>query len=599
MAIGNIDSVSSMLARMTPQQRQQFAVMHKDDPIMVSLAKFVNDVEQEKAQAMRNQQLMGRGPMPTVVDQEVMAMAPQPLPEEVGIGALPAPNMERMAGGGITGEDDGVEYYAPGGSTSSAKTRFLQEYSDVADQVSAETGIDRNLLLAQWGHETAWGTKTVGKYNLGNIKDVTGKGPTAVDKMEKSKASYKEYGSPQEFAADYTNLLKRNFPGALNTGSDVGAFTQGLQAGRTGAYATDPDYRQKIARTATALLPIGAAQAAPAAAPAPAAPTQAAPAGNMNQLEVLGKRVDETRAALKASKPAGLAALKTNPELAAKYEQLQRDAAEAQTAYESYAASIPELNRPAFAAPSATGRSVVTTPTPAVQQIAREVAAPDIAAQEARRQAAAAPATPPSAQDTSYDRAEMARFQRQAAMRRAEEQAPDLTKKEEAAVIDLAKKAAPEGKKQGFTAEDWIQLGLGLMAGQSPHALQNLGAAGLGVLKARQEARKEEREDVYRRALAREAEGKAKYYESGIQGTTAAMRAADTNFDNWFNTFKGTRDFMLMPEDQREAFVERKRQEFLREAFKTYNLPVPAGVGTAPTTTGNRLMFNPQTGKIE
>ena len=76
MAIGNIDSVSSMLARMTPQQRQQFAVMHKDDPIMVSLAKFVNDVEQEKAQAMRGQQLMQRGPMPTVVDQEVMAMAP-------------------------------------------------------------------------------------------------------------------------------------------------------------------------------------------------------------------------------------------------------------------------------------------------------------------------------------------------------------------------------------------------------------------------------------------------------------------------------------------------------------------------------------------
>ena len=116
MAIGNIDSMSSMLARMTPQQRQQYAMMHHNDPFVVSLAKFVNDVEQQKAQAMQSQRLQAMPPMPPVVDQEIAAMAPQRLPEAVGIGALPERSMANMAGGGITGEDDGVEHYAVGGT---------------------------------------------------------------------------------------------------------------------------------------------------------------------------------------------------------------------------------------------------------------------------------------------------------------------------------------------------------------------------------------------------------------------------------------------------------------------------------------------------
>ena len=94
MAIGNIDSMSSMLARMTPQQRQQYAMMHHNDPFVVSLAKFVNDIEQQKAQALQSQRLQAMPPMPPVVDQEIAAMAPQPMPEETGIGALPERSME-------------------------------------------------------------------------------------------------------------------------------------------------------------------------------------------------------------------------------------------------------------------------------------------------------------------------------------------------------------------------------------------------------------------------------------------------------------------------------------------------------------------------
>lgn len=193
MAIGNIDSVSSMLARMTPQQRQQFAVMHKDDPIMVSLAKFVNDVEQEKAQAMRNQQLMQRGPMPTVVDQEVMAMAPpqaQPmLPEEVGIGALPAPNMEHMAGGGITGEDE-VERYAEEGLVSPLQQigaqieqvdQFLQAAQRSRDPAAISYYQDaKQKLVAQL-------EQTARELNLTTIAPV--EGPRALREAKKTPAA--------------------------------------------------------------------------------------------------------------------------------------------------------------------------------------------------------------------------------------------------------------------------------------------------------------------------------------------------------------------------------------------------------------------------
>ena len=146
MAIGNIDSMSSMLARMTPQQRQQYAMMHHNDPFVVSLAKFVNDIEQQKAQAMQSQRLQAMPPMPPVVDQEIAAMAPQPMPEETGIGALPERSMANMAGGGITGEDDGVEHYQVGGGT--------QQGGDILGQIPGYTTGDRKSTRLNSSHSS-------------------------------------------------------------------------------------------------------------------------------------------------------------------------------------------------------------------------------------------------------------------------------------------------------------------------------------------------------------------------------------------------------------------------------------------------------------
>jgi len=223
------------------------------------------------------------------------------LPEEQGIGALPAQNLENMADGGIAGysvvgndqsgapnpasgpagqlafnnepvmrmADGGIAHFASKGAVQEdPKQTFATQYRDLATQVGQELGVDPGILIAQWGHESAWGKKPVGQYNFGNIKDVTGKGVKAYDKIEKSRSAYKGYETPEEFGKDYVSLIKNNFPKAVGAGSDVGAFTAGLQNGVKGSYATDPNYRQKIAATFNK-LPLGTAVAA-------ATPTSAA-----------------------------------------------------------------------------------------------------------------------------------------------------------------------------------------------------------------------------------------------------------------------------------------------------------------------------------
>lgn len=153
MEINSVDSTISMLANMSPQQRQQFAAMHHDDPYMMSLASFVSNTIQSYAQAQQRNQVMQQQMPPPVVEQEIAAMAPPeqmppemaggPLPEEVGIGALPAPNLAQMADGGIVGGYDDydmgvgyaeggmVERYQVGGDT---RSQFMRDVMSIPER---------------------------------------------------------------------------------------------------------------------------------------------------------------------------------------------------------------------------------------------------------------------------------------------------------------------------------------------------------------------------------------------------------------------------------------------------------------------------------
>jgi len=114
----NVNQITSQLARMPDQALQKYAMLNKNDPYTVSLALS----ESNRRKAMREGAAPMPGQMPKVVDQDIAQMsapAPQPqmppqaqapqqqLPENTGIGQLPAQNMQGMADGGIVGYADG------------------------------------------------------------------------------------------------------------------------------------------------------------------------------------------------------------------------------------------------------------------------------------------------------------------------------------------------------------------------------------------------------------------------------------------------------------------------------------------------------------
>ena len=113
----NVNQITSQLAKMPDSALQQYAAMHKNDPYTVSLAL----AESNRRKEMRAGAMVGGQEQPKVVDQDIAGMTPPApqhmLPEEQGIGQLPAQNLEKMAGGGIVAFDEGGEVpgYAGGG----------------------------------------------------------------------------------------------------------------------------------------------------------------------------------------------------------------------------------------------------------------------------------------------------------------------------------------------------------------------------------------------------------------------------------------------------------------------------------------------------
>ena len=122
----NVNELTSRLADMSDPQLQQYAKIHKDDPYTLALAA----AESKRRAQLRasGQQQAGMGKPPTVADQALAQIGapapqmqqmqqPQPrLPEQQGIGMLPAQNVAGMADGGIAGYGDSyADEYANGG----------------------------------------------------------------------------------------------------------------------------------------------------------------------------------------------------------------------------------------------------------------------------------------------------------------------------------------------------------------------------------------------------------------------------------------------------------------------------------------------------
>lgn len=107
----NLDTTRALLIGMKEKGTlQSYVAQHKNSPeypYLLALASSINQIS-DAAKAAQHQ------PAPqTVADQKLNALAPAPapqatpLPEDVGIGQLPAQNIANMAGGGIVAFGDG------------------------------------------------------------------------------------------------------------------------------------------------------------------------------------------------------------------------------------------------------------------------------------------------------------------------------------------------------------------------------------------------------------------------------------------------------------------------------------------------------------
>ena len=110
----NVNQITSELAKMADPMLQKYAAMHKNDPYTVALA--VGESNRRKAIRTAAQGRAAGQQQPKVVDQDIADMAAVDamgnvtgaLPENMGIGRLPAPNMAPIgkAEGGIIGYAD-------------------------------------------------------------------------------------------------------------------------------------------------------------------------------------------------------------------------------------------------------------------------------------------------------------------------------------------------------------------------------------------------------------------------------------------------------------------------------------------------------------
>jgi len=160
----DVNQITSTLRGMGDRALQQYAMMNKGDPYILSLA--VSESNQRK-QLRTAAQARAMAPRPKVADAAIAGIAEAPpavdamgnvtgmasggLPEDQGIARIPTPNIQRMADGGIAGYADDEEGMATGGM--GGMFNFAQQSEPVvrmsgggAVQKYADTGLVKSSI---------------------------------------------------------------------------------------------------------------------------------------------------------------------------------------------------------------------------------------------------------------------------------------------------------------------------------------------------------------------------------------------------------------------------------------------------------------------
>ena len=164
-------NLRTRMATMSPQQLKQFAMMHKDDPFVVSMALDIDNTRKagQRQQAMQAAQQ----PQPKVVDQTLAAIGQPEMPPQAmqaapqmqaGLPQVPAQNIANMADGGIAG-------YAEGGKPAAKDDR--ESYRAYAMKKAQEMGLDPSFVDGIFGIESGYDPKAKSKTGPQGIGQLT------------------------------------------------------------------------------------------------------------------------------------------------------------------------------------------------------------------------------------------------------------------------------------------------------------------------------------------------------------------------------------------------------------------------------------------
>lgn len=625
----NVNQITSRLASMPDQALQQYAAMHKNDPYTMALAL----AESNRRKQMRQGAQMQAPQQPKVVDQEIAGMA-QPMPEDTGIGQLPAPNMQGMAEGGIVafrkGGDTSDDDYSPAfnaaynrvrkieggyvkndagrgptmyGINWTANQKALQDLGYTADTMRKLTPEDAKQIYKRdyWdaikGENLAKNDPAFAQIALdtavnqgqGTARKLIAQAGGEPNKLlALRQRAYIDLATPKE--TDTPAQAERRKEHKANLGAwteRVGGLKNDLDAGKlrlptmlpgSEAQAADTTPTEDMSfwdKNKKAIVSAGTTGLATLGGAAEAV-RQGMNLGPLN--DVLRPSTRAAIAAEGAFVPgyvgtggAALATGATNALSNATPEQLDQLSTDVGSDTGLAAAIMNAPNRPPE-----------TPPMPYGQQMANIaktiVSAPD-------RPRKPEPAPTPVVEEPKGGMPDLNQAFRQfelAQQSKAEE--PQITPPAEGIAA-----IAPEEKKGGTDWNDFmIKMGLSMMAGKSPNALTNVGEAGLGALSLQQAEAKAKAEDEYRKAMGLEAASKAKYneaYTAAIErgakeknNVALAEKAASDLYKAWAETNKIA--IMSTP-----GLADQKLQDFRADMYQRFGIE-PTMSASAPATAG-------------
>lgn len=129
----------------------------------------------------------------------------------------------------------------------------LAEIARIAVKLERETGFPPQMLIAQWAHESAWGSQPVGHYNVFGIKCARRHAICVVVMTHevikgvrvKRPEKFADFDSLEAACRDYVWMIRnvaiyRDHWLEFLQGKDVGLLIVGV----AGEYATNPQYAQ-------------------------------------------------------------------------------------------------------------------------------------------------------------------------------------------------------------------------------------------------------------------------------------------------------------------------------------------------------------------